>query len=343
MERPIQNWAKVIFFDFDFTLGDSSEAIVECVNFALEKVGAPKRSVDEIHKTVGLPLEVIFKRFAVEDPAEAKLAFISLADKIMVEKTFLYKGVADSVREVAAKTPLRFGLISTKNHNRLVEILENYDLTSLFEVVVGADDVENQKPAPDSIFLGLRKMKVTADEAIFFGDSLADAGAAKKANVPFVGVTTGTTSEAALREAGAIDCFPNITAALNDLIGQEARQSKTGKKYQFRSKEQVKDEVEITVYRSSGPGGQHRNKVETAVRIKHLPTGLIVTATESRSQHKNRELAWERLIEKLTSMNAVAKKRVPTKRTKSSIEGRLKQKKKRSSIKKFRKPPSLED
>lgn len=54
-------------------------------------------------------------------------------------------------------------------------------------------------------------------------------------------------------------------------------------------------DVREDVYRSSGAGGQHRNKVETAIRLTHLATGTVVTATEERSQHRNRQVAWDRL------------------------------------------------
>ncbi len=50
-------------------------------------------------------------------------------------------------------------------------------------------------------------------------------------------------------------------------------------------------------YRASGPGGQHRNKTESAIRLVHQPTGITVTATERRSQHENRAKAIERLRE----------------------------------------------
>lgn len=54
-------------------------------------------------------------------------------------------------------------------------------------------------------------------------------------------------------------------------------------------------QCEVDTYRASGPGGQKRNKTSSAVRIRHTPTGLLVIAEESRSQHENREMALRRI------------------------------------------------
>jgi hypothetical protein len=54
-------------------------------------------------------------------------------------------------------------------------------------------------------------------------------------------------------------------------------------------------QCEVDTYRASGPGGQKRNKTSSAVRLRHAPTGLIVIAEESRSQHENKAKALRRL------------------------------------------------
>ena len=61
----------------------------------------------------------------------------------------------------------------------------------------------------------------------------------------------------------------------------------------------TKKDLRIDTFRDSGPGGQHRNKTDSAVRITHLPSGVVVTATEERSQARNKKVAIERLRVKL--------------------------------------------
>src|SRR5690242_21674945 len=63
--------------------------------------------------------------------------------------------------------------------------------------------------------------------------------------------------------------------------------------------EQLLAQCAVDTYRASGPGGQKRNKTSSAVRIRHEPSGLIVIAEESRSQHENRARALRRLREAL--------------------------------------------
>ena len=118
-------------------------------------------------------------------------------------------------------------------------------------------------------------------------------------------------------------------------------------------------EIELRVSRSSGPGGQHANTSETRVEAvfdveastsltanqKHRVTAkagpvLRAVAQDERSQLRNRELAVERLVEKLRAALAVPRTRVPTKRTKAANERRLDGKRRRGRTKTLRKPPA---
>ena len=95
-------------------------------------------------------------------------------------------------------------------------------------------------------------------------------------------------------------------------------------------------EVVVEVFRASGAGGQHVNKTESALRITHPPSGVVVIAQDSPSQHRNRDIAFGRLIKRLQRLNHVPKKRVPTRPTKASRERRIAEKKREGRRKTLR-------
>lgn len=99
----------------------------------------------------------------------------------------------------------------------------------------------------------------------------------------------------------------------------------------------------IDTFRAGGQGGQHQNKTESGVRLTHLPTGLVATARDSRSQHKNRRVALTRLrsaLEKRTRRDAP---RVETRVPPREKRRRLEEKRRRSQKKTQRRKPDPDD
>ena len=102
-------------------------------------------------------------------------------------------------------------------------------------------------------------------------------------------------------------------------------------------------ECEVETMRASGPGGQHVNKTESAVRLKHLPSGLVVTSREERSQHRNKAICLRKLRERVEQLNHRPAKRVPTRVPSSAKNRTLEEKARHSQIKRLRSKPSTEE
>jgi protein subunit release factor A len=98
----------------------------------------------------------------------------------------------------------------------------------------------------------------------------------------------------------------------------------------------LKKQCRITTFRARGPGGQHRNVTDSAVRLQHLPTGIVVIGRRHRSQHRNMEDALERLAQRIEESKRIRKKRVPTRKSKAVRSRELETKKKRGEVKKLR-------
>ncbi|HST50395.1 MAG TPA: peptide chain release factor-like protein [Pyrinomonadaceae bacterium] len=107
--------------------------------------------------------------------------------------------------------------------------------------------------------------------------------------------------------------------------------------------EELLRECEVETFRSGGPGGQHVNKVETAVRLRHAPSGVVVTCRGERSQYRNKADCLRKLREEVERLNYRPAKRVPTRRTRAAKERTLEGKARRALVKRLRSKPANDD
>jgi ribosome-associated protein len=103
-------------------------------------------------------------------------------------------------------------------------------------------------------------------------------------------------------------------------------------------------ECDVQTFRAGGPGGQHQNMTDSAVRLVHRPTGVTVTSRAQRSQYLNKTDALRRLRLKLRRLNEPPPPpRRPTRPSKAATERRLAEKQRRAAAKRLRRPPSPRD
>lgn len=108
------------------------------------------------------------------------------------------------------------------------------------------------------------------------------------------------------------------------------------------SNEKLLELCDVETYRSSGSGGQHVNKTDSAVRIRYRPHNLVVTSQKERSQYLNKMECLRKLREKVARLNYRKKKRVPTKMPKAQKEENLEKKTRHGEKKRLRRKIDLD-
>ena len=205
-------------FDFDYTLANSSAGIVLCFQHVLQRHGYTGVSDEAIKRTIGKTLEDSFSILTgVTDLVTLQAyrsEYVKEADVYMTANTVLYPETHSTLKvlkEAGAKT----GIISTKFRYRIRELLDKKQLTDLFDIIVGGEDVKVPKPSPEGLLFAIGHLGVSKEETLYIGDSVVDAETALAAGVDFAGVTHGVTT------ADELARYPHrkVMRSLEELIG----------------------------------------------------------------------------------------------------------------------------
>lgn len=203
---------RAVFFDFDYTLGDATECIVAGFRYAFGQMGLPEPGYEDIRATVGMTLENAYALLSGDqDPERGRLfhrLYVEKANPMQVTGTRLFPGAAELL-EALHRRGMTVAIVSTKRRQVLEEVFAYQKLSHLVAFCVGGEDAPRYKPAPDAALLALSKAGVTAEEALFVGDTVIDAETAQRAGLDFAAVCNGTTPPA------AFDAWPHRYVAGN--------------------------------------------------------------------------------------------------------------------------------
>lgn len=195
-----------VIFDLDGTLTDTLADLKNSVNFALGKFGFPERSTDEIRSFVGNGVAKLVYRSVPENTdtgtAEKCLElFREYYKNNSLKETKPYDGVVDLLEELK-KRNIKTAVVTNKMHEAAAEIVEFF-FDGLIDVTVGQCEEISPKPAPDSVFIALKKLGSLKENAVYIGDSEVDCKTACNAGIPCIGVTWGFRDREVLEENGA--------------------------------------------------------------------------------------------------------------------------------------------
>lgn len=195
-----------VIFDLDGTLLNTLGDLADSVNYVLARYGFPTRQVAEIRKFVGNGVARLIE-LAIPDGRKNPQFADCLADfrahyaEHMQQKTGPYPGITALLRQLVADG-YKTAIVSNKFDAAVKELSRVY-FGELIPVAIGESANVAKKPAPDTVRAALAALGVTADRAIYIGDSEVDVATARNAGLPCVGVTWGFRDRAVLEEQGA--------------------------------------------------------------------------------------------------------------------------------------------
>lgn len=221
---------RLIIFDLDGTLVDSSVDITNALNYAVEPYGIRPLKAEDTIKMVGEGISRLIEKliagsFTGSEPGSMKDAlterFLEHYTAHIIDYTRAYPGVRETLERLSG---YKKAVISNKREALSRKTLEGLELMRFFNYVVGSDTTPEKKPSPVPVLKVLNELSVIPEDAVMVGDSNYDVDAGKAAGVTTVAVTYGYKPVEMIRHADyMIDRMGGLSALLeriNSMSGQ---------------------------------------------------------------------------------------------------------------------------
>ncbi len=192
---------KVIIFDLDGTLIDSSPDLALAINHMLTNIGRATFTLDEIHYWVGNGASTLVKRalsgatkissnIDEKEFDNALDIFLKFYAKNLAVKTLTYPHVLSTLARLKSHG-YKLAIVTNKPFDFVEPILRELKLKEYFEFHLGGDSLKERKPHPAPLLYVCNKLKVNVDDCVMVGDSKNDILAAQACNMQSIGLTYG--------------------------------------------------------------------------------------------------------------------------------------------------------
>ena len=163
-----------VIFDFDYTLADSSEGVIECANYALGRLGLPAATDDAIRRTIGLSLPRTLTALAGDEHSalgdEFMRVFLERAEKMMPAATMLFDFVP-SLMDTLLGHGIALGIVSSGRRRRISRVLRREELDGQFKVIVGRRGMwKNRNPTQRDLLRAVAELDTPKERCLYVGD-----------------------------------------------------------------------------------------------------------------------------------------------------------------------------
>lgn len=212
---------KLVIFDLDGTLVDSSIDICNAINYAIAPYGVDPVTVSETKTLVGEGISRLMDKVAAKSEKE-KISGSELVEKFLwhysghlVDNSPVYPGVRETFHKLDNYKKI---VVSNKSEDLSIKTLEAIGLAGYLDMIVGSDTTPERKPSAVPIQYALSKLGIKPEEAVIIGDSNFDIQAGKAAGIRTIAVTYGFRQREVLKDADFIvDSMPELMDILKTL------------------------------------------------------------------------------------------------------------------------------
>ncbi len=198
---------RAVLFDLDGTLVDSLGDLTDAANHVRETFSLPLLSVADVRLKIGKGsrhlLQQILPGFSEAVITSALDTFLDFNRKHIAEKSHLYPGILDTLHNLAA-SDIRMAVITNKNEDLCLLLLQDLGINNLFECICGGDTYPERKPSPLPLLKTAENMGVPPQECIMVGDSINDVESGQHAAMMTIACTWGYGNMAELTGAARI-------------------------------------------------------------------------------------------------------------------------------------------